>query len=51
LPHKNVTVSIGIACFNGKENKKIRKEDLIHKADEALYQAKDSGRNLVIVKK
>ncbi len=37
------TVSIGIGCFNGLENGK----ELLEKADAALYQAKNSGRNRV----
>ncbi len=40
----NVTVSIGVAAFP-KDTK--MKEELIHKADEALYKAKEGGRNKV----
>lgn len=39
------TVSIGIGCFNGLESGK----ELLEKADAALYQAKNSGRNRVEV--
>ena len=39
-----VTVSIGVAAFP-KDAK--GKDDLIFKADEALYQAKETGRNKV----
>ena len=46
MPNKNVTVSIGVAEYNGK--RKIKKETLIHKADENLYRAKESGRNRVV---
>jgi len=41
-----ITVSIGISCFpkNG-----ITADELINAADKALYKAKESGRNKVIV--
>lgn len=39
-----VTVSIGVASFPKDARSK---EDLIYKADEALYQAKETGRNKV----
>ncbi len=39
-----ITVSIGVAAFPG--DARIR-EELIHKADEALYKAKQMGRNKV----
>ena len=42
-----ITISIGIAQFNPKEDK--NKDDLIRNADMALYKAKKSGKNLVIV--
>ncbi|MFW5960026.1 MAG: diguanylate cyclase, partial [Chitinivibrionales bacterium] len=41
-----VTVSIGIATMKGKVS---TKQDLIAKADKALYQAKDEGRDLIRV--
>ncbi|MFH2050370.1 MAG: sensor domain-containing diguanylate cyclase [bacterium] len=43
----NVTVSVGISSFpeNGRPQ-----EELVTVADEALYQAKDEGRNLVCVR-
>lgn len=40
----HVTVSIGVASFPKDAQSK---EELIHKADQALYQAKGSGRNKV----
>lgn len=39
-----ITVSIGISCF---PKDAIQKEDLIKKADTALYHAKNRGRNRV----
>ncbi len=41
-----ITVSVGVSSFpeNGRSE-----EDLVSVADEALYQAKDSGKNLVCV--
>jgi two-component system cell cycle response regulator len=42
-----VTVSIGVACTEGGED---TAETLLKRADEALYEAKSSGRNRVIGK-
>ncbi|QOL25718.1 diguanylate cyclase [Thalassotalea sp. LPB0316] len=42
----NITASIGIATLCDED---YRYEDLISKADQALYQAKDNGRNQVSV--
>ncbi|HEY2035206.1 MAG TPA: diguanylate cyclase, partial [Rhizomicrobium sp.] len=45
-PHKlNITVSIGIACSLGGVD---RSENLLHRADQALYRAKREGRNRVV---
>jgi len=41
---KNITISIGIACF--PQDSDI-KEELIAKADNALYKAKETGKNKV----
>ncbi len=41
----HVTVSVGVASF--PKDAKV-KEDLIYKADEALYKAKEGGRNKVV---
>lgn len=42
----SVTISIGVSQFN---NKMKEPEELYRSADSALYQAKESGRNRVIV--
>ncbi|HNV24335.1 MAG TPA: sensor domain-containing diguanylate cyclase [Candidatus Omnitrophota bacterium] len=42
----NVTVSVGVASFPKDAQEK---EELIYKADRALYQAKRSGRNRVCI--
>jgi diguanylate cyclase (GGDEF)-like protein/PAS domain S-box-containing protein len=44
-PGGNFTVSIGLAMFN----ESITKEQLIEVADQALYKAKQSGRNKVAI--
>ncbi len=41
-----VTVSIGLTAYTGAANTTL--EDLLARADQALYRAKDEGRNLVI---
>ena len=40
----NVTVSLGVARFDGQEGS----EQLLDRADQALYQAKAAGRNKVV---
>ncbi|MCK5092161.1 MAG: diguanylate cyclase [Gammaproteobacteria bacterium] len=42
----SITVSIGLSCFHEGMNSF---EDLLSESDEALYQAKNSGRNRVCV--
>lgn len=42
----NVTVSIGIAEYNSEVRSK---QELIERADRAMYQAKNSGRNMVCI--
>jgi diguanylate cyclase (GGDEF)-like protein/PAS domain S-box-containing protein len=43
--HTGVTISIGVAAYHQGMNK----EDLIDRADQAMYQAKQNGRNQVQV--
>ena len=43
--HKRITVSIGLASF---EADMLDLDALIAKADEAMYKAKESGRNRVV---
>jgi len=40
----NITVSIGVACFNDNVKDSF---DFIKQADKALYEAKNTGRNCV----
>ncbi|KAB8126206.1 diguanylate cyclase [Gracilibacillus oryzae] len=44
--HIHITVSIGVACYNETTS---RARQLIHEADEALYKAKQTGRNKVCI--
>jgi diguanylate cyclase len=39
------TISVGVACFDGHPDY----QRVLRKADNALYQAKNSGRNRVVV--
>jgi len=39
----NITISLGVSSFTGKEDKQL----LMKRADDALYQAKESGRNQI----
>jgi len=43
----DVTISMGVACYAGPTD---TADELIKRADEAMYQAKRSGRNRVIAK-
>jgi diguanylate cyclase (GGDEF)-like protein len=44
-----MTVSIGVTSFE-PGMKEVTKSQLIHAADEALYQAKKNGRNRTVAK-
>ncbi|HMI20435.1 MAG TPA: GGDEF domain-containing protein [Sphingomonas sp.] len=44
-PIGRVTFSAGVAALNGPETG----EDLLHRADQALYRAKEGGRNQVVI--
>ncbi|MBU2063490.1 MAG: sensor domain-containing diguanylate cyclase [Candidatus Omnitrophica bacterium] len=43
----NITISIGIAYYDGADDK-VNAEQLVKKADRALYQAKQDGRNRIV---
>jgi diguanylate cyclase (GGDEF)-like protein len=45
MPSKNLTVSIGVACFPDDAQSA---EELLSKADQALYQAKKEGKNRIV---
>ena len=42
----NITISAGVACLSGIEDKV---EDILKRADQALYRAKREGRNRVVL--
>jgi diguanylate cyclase (GGDEF)-like protein/PAS domain S-box-containing protein len=44
-----VQASLGIACYSGRPGEEISQEQLLVQADEALYKAKEDGRNRVAV--
>lgn len=44
-PIGRVSFSAGVAALNGQESG----EDLLHRADQALYRAKEGGRNQVVI--
>jgi diguanylate cyclase (GGDEF)-like protein len=46
----NLAVSIGVAGFSNETGNQVKSlEELLHRADLALYQAKDSGKNQVSI--
>ena len=49
MPSGRITVSIGLSEVKGK--RKIKQNTILNKADEFLYKAKESGRNIVLYKK
>ena len=44
LPYKTITLSIGVASY---PKDALLKDDLIKKADEAMYHAKKTGKNKI----
>jgi len=46
----HLTISIGIASFDGKNVQQLSDDGLLKLADDALYQAKEQGRNRVVLK-
>jgi two-component system cell cycle response regulator len=44
----HVTASFGVSCMTPNPEQEIGKTDLIKMADEALYEAKNQGRNRVV---
>ena len=44
-----ITVSIGVSCCHGNSDGKISLSTLMRTADKALYEAKSSGRNRVVL--
>jgi diguanylate cyclase (GGDEF)-like protein len=44
---RSVTVSMGAASFDGTDCSVINLDVLIKRADQALYEAKNAGRNCV----
>ena len=42
-----VSVSVGIATFDPAQDMRVNAEQLVHRADEAMYSAKRAGRDLI----
>jgi len=42
-----VTISLGVSAYSGESALDLSKEELIKRADKALYKSKESGRNRV----
>lgn len=42
-----VTISLGVSCYSVESALDLSKEELIKRADKALYKSKESGRNRV----
>ncbi|MCV2883991.1 diguanylate cyclase [Aestuariibacter sp. AA17] len=47
-PLKRVTISAGVACSSSLNKAELAEERLINRADNALYEAKRSGKNCVV---
>lgn len=48
--YRSLTISIGCAiCEPTEENKKLKLLDVTNKADQALFEAKDRGKNTVVI--
>ncbi len=45
VPHLQITISVGVCEYN----KEMDSDEVVQKADQALYEAKRTGRNRVIV--
>ncbi|TAL42030.1 MAG: diguanylate cyclase, partial [Methylovulum sp.] len=45
----DMTISLGISSYTGHEKQACTRELLIAQADKALYEAKHSGRNKVML--
>lgn len=45
------TISIGISCLDNLIDKEDAKQVLFEQADKALYEAKNNGRNMIVVHK
>ena len=49
LPSEVITASFGIGIISSKYNKEVHYLDSLYKnADDALYKAKDNGRNRIV---
>ena len=44
----DVTVSVGVTCYHESANK-IEKAEIISEADNALYNSKNKGRNIISI--
>lgn len=47
-PGGHLTVSIGVAAFDDDTTLDTAEEQLVHKADQRLYEAKAAGRDTVM---